>query len=93
MTVSAVYFWKRGAFKGGYRRSDAGADGGCGGWKVTSSLSKTKPVGQSLVFQVSRISRQGDRMTGTVRINLQKIPAVILFTVSVRLHLTRCLQS
>lgn len=27
MTVSAVYFWKRGGFKGGYRRSDAGARG------------------------------------------------------------------
>ena len=25
MTVSAVYFWKRGDFKGSYRRSDAGA--------------------------------------------------------------------
>lgn len=27
MTVSAIYFWKRGDFRGGYRRSDAGTYG------------------------------------------------------------------
>jgi len=91
MTVSAVYFRKRGVFKGGYRRSDAGADGARAvmGGRWPHLCVQSDWLGNPSPF---RLTWYQARATDTMRIHLQTIPAVILFAVSVR-HLTWCLQS